>query len=377
MERLGTMGTTTGPHGWRVERSIAIELDVAAFYIRLGADALPKTMSDLAISIPDGWFSEYDELSSAAGDTHLVSIVEPMARWAGVLFEEDYDTASAAIREISAVDAIKQVAESSGLEPRDDLDAADALIDLDLRVAAELFAPFGKSEGGTAPPGYDRAITAAARTLRGEPMHGRFWHWIDRFYYEAYGPWRVGQMDVLAEGDDSVITHLGALRGNTPPVLDWLPESNSLISRPALGEAVSAGDLEVVFWSEPFGLSDTWALAPGIVMTSFAKQGHLYEHYKGVRSDLATRLKALADPTRLSVLRMIRMHDLDNTQIAECLGLSRPTVSIHAKALAEAGLITTTRDGRQAVHSCEPDAIRNLFSELATFLDDAVDITKT
>jgi DNA-binding transcriptional ArsR family regulator len=371
------MDLGTEPQGWRVERSIAIELDIAAFYIRLGADALPKTMSDLAISIPDDWFSEYDDLTGAAGDTHLVSMIEPMARWAGVLFEEDYDTASAAIREISTADAINQIAESSGLEPRTDLEPAESLIDLDLRVAAELFSPFGRSESGTAPPGYDRAITAAAHTLRGEPMHGRFWHWIDRFYYEAYGPWRSGQMGMLAEGDDSVITHLGALHGDAPPALDWLPESNPLISKSALGEAVSAGDLEVVFWSEPFGLSDTWSLLPGAVLTSFAEQGHLYEHYKGVRGDLAIRLKALADPTRLSVLRMIRMHDLDNTQIAECLNLSRPTVSIHAKALAEAGLITTTRDGRQAVHSCEPDAIKDLFGELATFLGDAVDIAET
>lgn len=371
------MDAEIGPQGWRVERSIAIELDVAAFYIRLGPDALPKTMSDLAISIPDGWLSEYDELSGAAGDTHLVSVIEPMARWAGVLFEEDYDTASAAIREITAADAIKQVAASSGLQPRDDLEPAESLIDLDLRVAAELFAPFGKAEGSAAPPGYHRAITAAARTLRGESMHGRFWHWIDRFYYEAYGPWRSGQMDALAERENSIITHLGALSGNTPPPLDWLPESNPLISNPVLGETVSAGDLEVAFWSEPFGLSDTWALMPGTVLTSFAEQGHLYEHYKGVRDDLATRLKALADPTRLSILRMIRMHDLDNTQIAECLNLSRPTVSIHAKALAEAGLITTTRDGRQAMHSCEPDAIRDLFGELATFLDDAVDLAET
>ena len=60
------------------------------------------------------------------------------------------------------------------------------------------------------------------------------------------------------------------------------------------------------------------------------------------------KLKALADPTRISILRMIRYFDADNTQIAGWLDVSRPTVSVHAKTLAEAGFISTERDGRQA-----------------------------
>ena len=77
----------------------------------------------------------------------------------------------------------------------------------------------------------------------------------------------------------------------------------------------------------------------------------------------------MADPTRMSVLRMIRFMDADNTQIAGWLDVSRPSVSMHAKILADAGLISTTRQGRQARHVFHPDEVRQLCDELLRYLD--------
>lgn len=361
------MNKNTTKPGWQVKRSIAIELDVAVFYVRLGPDALPKGLSGLAMSIPDSWFEEFDRMTTTTAGAGLLSIVEPIARWAGVLSEDSYDTASAAMREITVQDAIDQITTSSGLEPDPELDGVTRLLDLDYRLQRQLLSPFGFDGKGDASD--DPALIVAASALRGETLHGRFWHWMDRFYYEAYGPWRTTRKDVMEASDRLAIDHLGSLAGEGPPDLSWLPEGNPLIKKPEVGAAVAGGDVDLILWTEPFGLSDTWAVAPGIVITAFAEEGHLYEHYHRVRETLAKRIKAVGDPTRLSILRMIRMHDLDNTQIASCLGLSRPTVSVHAKALADAGLISTTREGRKAIHSCEPDAIRRLFDDLATFLD--------
>ncbi len=60
---------------------------------------------------------------------------------------------------------------------------------------------------------------------------------------------------------------------------------------------------------------------------------------------------------------------MTNTDMAAYLGLSRPTVSIHAKVLREAGLIRSWEDGRITRHEIDPEAVRKLFQDLEEFLD--------
>jgi DNA-binding transcriptional ArsR family regulator len=353
--------------GWRLGRSIAVELDVATYYVRLGADALPKSLSELVLTIPPNWFEEFDALTLEEGETRLMSIIELLARWAGVVDDDDYDTASAAMRELTVDSATDNMSASTGLLAASDLDGVERLADLNERAVQQMWSPFGLTD---TPPSEDTdAVTAAIGALVGQPNHGRFWHWLDRFYYEAYGPWRTTREGMMDAADERAIAGLGSASGTGAPNLEWLPDMNPLLKKQPLEDAVQAGDLNVIFWTEPFGLADTWSLFPGTLLTSTAEQGHLYEHYHAARDDLAKRLSALADSTRLRILRMIQMHDLDNTQIANCMDVSRPTISVHAKVLAEAGLISTRREGRQAVHKAEPDAIKNLFEELSAFLD--------
>jgi len=58
-----------------------------------------------------------------------------------------------------------------------------------------------------------------------------------------------------------------------------------------------------------------------------------------------------------------------NTEIAEYLGMSRPTVSVHAKILRQAGLIRSRQDGRLVRHEIVPAEVRRLFHDLERFLD--------
>jgi DNA-binding transcriptional ArsR family regulator len=370
------MDDTTPEHGWRISRSIGLELDVASYFVRMGADALPKTLADLAMSMPKTWFEEFDAMnpvsgSGSAAEGGLRATVEPLARWAGVLEEEDYDKASAAMRELTAADAISQIVSSSGLEPASGLDDAEALVELELRLNDELWGMCGvhRPLSGEAAEREATALAAAVGGLRGQPLHGRFWHWTDRFYYEAYRSWRESRSKAMDEAESDAIEHLGTREGVGAPPLDWVSSSNTLRANETVLESVEAGEIDVVFWSEPFGLSNTWALAPGMVLSSFAQRGPLYEQYVTMREDLVKRLKALADPTRVSILRMIRAHDLDNTQLAKHLEVSRPTVSVHAKVLADAGFISTELDGRKAEHSYEPDAVQAMCDDLIRFLD--------
>ena len=111
---------------WTIARSIAIELDVAGYFVRMGPDALPKALAGLADLVPAAWFDEFDSLSPvSSADKGLQSIVEPIARWSKVLYVEDYDTASAAMREMTAGDAIAQAVSSFGVEPQTGLDEAE------------------------------------------------------------------------------------------------------------------------------------------------------------------------------------------------------------------------------------------------------------
>ncbi|HZG46136.1 MAG TPA: metalloregulator ArsR/SmtB family transcription factor [Allosphingosinicella sp.] len=62
-------------------------------------------------------------------------------------------------------------------------------------------------------------------------------------------------------------------------------------------------------------------------------------------SPLPHLFAALADPTRLRVLALLRAMELSVGEIAQVLGQSQPRVSRHVKILAEAGLIDRRKEG--------------------------------
>jgi len=79
--------------------------------------------------------------------------------------------------------------------------------------------------------------------------------------------------------------------------------------------------------------------------------------------DLATRLKALADPARLRLLSLILAaegQEACTCDLTEPLGLSQPTISHHLKKLAEAGLITGDRRGVWTYYRVVPEALSSL-----------------
>jgi len=65
----------------------------------------------------------------------------------------------------------------------------------------------------------------------------------------------------------------------------------------------------------------------------------------GKTSDSLRSLKALADETRLRLFQLGRSFELNVNEIVETLGMGQSRVSRHLKILAEAGLLTSRRDG--------------------------------
>jgi ArsR family transcriptional regulator len=75
--------------------------------------------------------------------------------------------------------------------------------------------------------------------------------------------------------------------------------------------------------------------------------------------------RALADPTRRQILKLLREGDLPAGAIAEQFEMSWPSVSRHLGVLASAGLVTSTRRGQQLVYSLTTSVLADIVTELA------------
>jgi ArsR family transcriptional regulator len=60
---------------------------------------------------------------------------------------------------------------------------------------------------------------------------------------------------------------------------------------------------------------------------------------------LADRFQALADPTRLRIVSLLRIMELSVGELAQVLGQSQPRVSRHLKILADAGVLQRRKEG--------------------------------
>src|ERR687884_890795 len=70
----------------------------------------------------------------------------------------------------------------------------------------------------------------------------------------------------------------------------------------------------------------------------------------------ARRAQALSDPTRLSVAAALACGDeLCGCDLAWVLGRAQNLVSHHLRALREAGLVASRRDGETLMHSLTPE----------------------
>ncbi len=56
-------------------------------------------------------------------------------------------------------------------------------------------------------------------------------------------------------------------------------------------------------------------------------------------------MKALSDPGRVKIIKMLEQRSLCVCEIQAALGLAQPTISKHLKILEEAGLVTFYKEG--------------------------------
>jgi ArsR family transcriptional regulator len=93
------------------------------------------------------------------------------------------------------------------------------------------------------------------------------------------------------------------------------------------------------------------------------------ERPAGERQEIVALFKALSDPTRFEIFRLIAAQpdSICVCHITDRFDVSQPTISHHLKVLREAGLITVSRRGVWAYYAADPRGLAQLRDSLELF----------
>jgi len=81
-------------------------------------------------------------------------------------------------------------------------------------------------------------------------------------------------------------------------------------------------------------------------------------------------LKALAEPQRVAILRLVHAQELPAGEIAKRFSSTRQAVSQHLRLLTDAGLLEERREGTRRLYRLRPEAFAQLRDFLGTFWDE-------
>ena len=87
-------------------------------------------------------------------------------------------------------------------------------------------------------------------------------------------------------------------------------------------------------------------------------------------------LKAIAEPRRQEILRLVWEHELPAGDVAAQFDLSRPTISKHLRVLREAGLVEERRVGTQRLYRARPERVADARRFLESFWDEGLAAVK-
>src|SRR5579862_5956692 len=88
-------------------------------------------------------------------------------------------------------------------------------------------------------------------------------------------------------------------------------------------------------------------------------------------------LKAIAEPRRRQILRLVRDGELSAGEIASHFEITRPAVSQHLTVLKEAGLVDERRNGTKRLYRARPEGLADIRTFLEEFWSDRLDALKT
>src|SRR5712691_11531889 len=87
-------------------------------------------------------------------------------------------------------------------------------------------------------------------------------------------------------------------------------------------------------------------------------------------------LKAIAEPRRRQILRLVWDEELSAGDIASHFDVTRPAVSQHLKVLKEAGLVSERRNGTKRLYRARAEGLADLKAFLDEFWGDRLEALK-
>jgi DNA-binding transcriptional ArsR family regulator len=87
-------------------------------------------------------------------------------------------------------------------------------------------------------------------------------------------------------------------------------------------------------------------------------------------------LKAIVEPRRRAILRLVRDGELSAGEIASHFEVTRPAVSQHLSVLKEAGLVEERRNGTRRLYRARPEGLADLRVFLEEFWDARLEALK-
>src|SRR5712691_3516019 len=87
-------------------------------------------------------------------------------------------------------------------------------------------------------------------------------------------------------------------------------------------------------------------------------------------------LRAIAEPRRREILRLVRSAELAAGDIAAHFEVTRPAISQHLRVLKSAGLLVERREGTRRLYRARPEALAELRSYLEQIWDDGLEDLK-
>lgn len=202
--------------------------------------------------------------------------------------------------------------------------------------------------------------------------------WADpqEFSEKALAALKAYQTVFFAEEERHILPHLQAALARAQQLAGEM-------DAPALLEELSQG-VQFTFWSETQELALSpcyWMtplvsfgqVSPGRMLVLFGARPAEVSIVPGevIPEAMLRGLKALADPTRLRVLRYLAVEPLTPSQLSRKLRLRAPTVVHHLNALRLAGLVRLTVEAEgEKRYAIRSEAVSVTFSALQRFLEE-------
>lgn len=86
-----------------------------------------------------------------------------------------------------------------------------------------------------------------------------------------------------------------------------------------------------------------------------------------------TIFKALGEPTRLKIIKLLADKELCVCDLEEVMQISQPRISQHLKVLKHAGLVNERKEGQRSICSINKNLLNNTMEEFRSYIEKSLE----